>query len=235
MNILLIYSYLYRVTWFTRLIYSSITFAVALGDSCPFVGHNAVLRWQAIQDAAAFTDEDGYEKFWSESHVSEDFDMALRLQVAGYTLRYASYTGDGFKEGVSLTVYDELARWEKYAFGCNELLFHPFRFWFVRGPFTPLFRRFVASGIPLPKKLTIIAYIGTYYAIASAWGLTLANYFITGWFCGIYDKYYLDSFAIYISIIVVFILLGSLALAVLRYRLSEQSLLSACMYIPFFL
>jgi hypothetical protein len=36
-------------------------------------------------------------------------------------------TGEGFKEGVSLTVYDELNRWEKYAYGCNELLFHSFR------------------------------------------------------------------------------------------------------------
>jgi cellulose synthase/poly-beta-1,6-N-acetylglucosamine synthase-like glycosyltransferase len=217
------------VTWFTRLIYSCITFAVASGDSCPFVGHNAFLRWRALQDAAAFTDEDGYEKYWSESHVSEDFDMSLRLQVAGYTIRYASYTGDGFKEGVSLTVYDELARWEKYAYGCNELLFHPLRFWLVRGPFTPLFRRFITSSIPLPKKLTIMAYIGTYYAIASAWLLTLGNYFVTGWFYGHHDKYYLDSFAIYISIIVVFTALGNASLAVLRYRLSEQSLLSACM------
>ncbi len=158
--------------------------------------------------------------------------MSLRLQVAGYTLRYASYTGDGFKEGVSLTVYDELARWEKYAYGCNELLFHPLRFWFVRGPFTPLIRRFLGSKIPLPKKMTIMAYIGTYYAIAAAWPLTLANYFITGWFYGVYDKYYLDSFAIYISIIVVFTALGNLALAVLRYRLSEQSLISACKLNP---
>lgn len=213
------------VTWFTNLIYSAITFAVSTGDACPFVGHNAMLRWTAIQDAASFEDEDGYEKFWSESHVSEDFDMALRLQVAGYSLRYAAYMGDGFKEGVSLTVYDELARWEKYAYGCNELLFHPLRFWIVRGPFTPLFRHFIFSDIPLPKKITICAYIGTYYAIAAAWSLSLANYFITGWFYGLYDKYYLDSFAIYISIIVVFTGLGNLSLAVLRYRLSEKGLL----------
>jgi hypothetical protein len=224
------------VTWFTELIYSCITFAVAAGDSCPFVGHNAILRWQALQDGAAFTDEDGYEKFWSESHVSEDFDMSLRLQVAGYTIRYGSYTGTGFKEGVSLTVYDELARWEKYAYGCNELLFHPLRFWIFRGPFTPLFRRFVGSGIPLSKKLTIIAYIGTYYAIGAASIITLANYFITGWFYGLYDKFYLDSFAIYISILVVFTGLGNLSLAILRYRLSEKSLFRACtslLLIPF--
>ncbi len=220
------------VTWFTNLIYTAITYAVASGDACPFVGHNAVLRWQAIQDAAAYTDEDGYEKFWSESHVSEDFDMSLRLQVAGYALRYASYTGDGFKEGVSLTVYDELARWEKYAYGCNELLFHPLRFWFSRGPITKLFSDFMLSSIHLPKKLTICAYIGTYYAIASAALLSVANYFLTGWFRDVLDTFYLDSFAIYISIILVFTGLGNLALAVLRYRLGERSFLGSRQCLP---
>ncbi|KAH8893370.1 hypothetical protein GQ53DRAFT_645221 [Thozetella sp. PMI_491] len=215
------------LTWFTHLIYSAITFAVASGDSCPFVGHNAMLRWSAIQDAAAHTDVDGYEKYWSESHVSEDFDMALRLQVAGYVMRYASYSGDGFKEGVSLTVFDELARWEKYAYGCNELLFHPLRLWLTKGPLTPLFKRFLLSCIPLPSKLTILAYIGTYYAIAAAWAILLVNYFITGWYWGYFDKYYVDSFAIYISIVVVFTGLGNLTLAVLRFRLGQSSLLAS--------
>jgi hypothetical protein len=27
-----------------------------------------------------------------------------------------------FKEGVSLTAFDELLRWEKYAYGCSELV-----------------------------------------------------------------------------------------------------------------
>jgi hypothetical protein len=35
--------------------------------------------------------EDGIEKFWSESHVSEDFDMSLRLQTAGFVVRLAAY------------------------------------------------------------------------------------------------------------------------------------------------
>ncbi|KAF4827643.1 hypothetical protein CGCTS75_v008069 [Colletotrichum tropicale] len=216
------------VTWFTEMIYTAITFAVANGDISPFVGHNAVLRWSALQDAASYFDEeDGYEKFWSESHVSEDFDMALRLQTAGYSIRYGAYTGDGFKEGVSLTVYDELARWEKYAYGCNELLFHPLRLWITRGPFTPLFKKFIFSNIAFPRKMTILGYIGTYYAIGASWPLTFLNYFVTGWYWGHYDKYYLDSFAIYISIIVVFPLVGNLSLAILRYRLGERSLLSA--------
>ena len=62
--------------------------------------------------------EDGSKKWWSESHVSEDLEMSLRLQIAGWRVRYATYCGDGFQEGVSLTVYDELRRWQKYGYGC---------------------------------------------------------------------------------------------------------------------
>jgi cellulose synthase/poly-beta-1,6-N-acetylglucosamine synthase-like glycosyltransferase len=192
----------------------------------PFVGHNAVLRWSALQHVAQ-QDEDGIDKFWSESHVSEDFDMSLRLQIEGYTVRLASYQGDEFKEGVSLTVYDELSRWEKYAYGCNELLFNPFRLWITRSPFTPLFRKFICSNIRLTSKITILAYIGTYYAIAASWLLTLTNYFIIGWFNGYLDHYYIDSFKVYFALIVVFSVMGNFALAILRYRLSEKGLFGA--------
>lgn len=219
----------FRITFFTNLIYTAIRYTVANGDVSPFVGHNAILRWSAIQQVSYF-DDDGYEKFWSESHVSEDFDMSLRLQCEGYTIRLGGYTGDGFKEGVSLTVYDELNRWEKYAYGCNELLFYPFRFWFIRGPFTPLFRKFLFSNIRFTSKITILAYIGTYYAIGAAWPLTLLNYFLIGWFNGYLDHYYLDSFKVYFSLIIVFSALGNVSLAILRYRLSEKSLLGARKY-----
>jgi hypothetical protein len=47
----------------------------------PFVGHNAFLRWSAVQDACFVDPDDGITKIWSESHVSEDFDMSLRLQM----------------------------------------------------------------------------------------------------------------------------------------------------------
>lgn len=53
----------------------------ANGEVAPFVGHNAFLRWSALQDAAFIDPDDGLKKIWSESNVSEDFDMALRLQV----------------------------------------------------------------------------------------------------------------------------------------------------------
>ena len=215
------------ITFFTNLIYTAIRFTVANGDVAPFVGHNAILRWSAVQEIAYDCKDDGREKFWSEATVSEDFDMALRLQTSGYLIRLGAYTGDGFKEGVSLTVYDELARWEKYAYGCNELIFHPVKYWLVKGPITPLFRRFLFSRMPLPSKLAILAYIGTYYALGSAWFLTLVNYFAVGWFNGLLDHYYVDSFKIYFSILLVFSAFGNVALAILRYRIKERTLISA--------
>ncbi|KAK4445344.1 glycosyltransferase family 2 protein [Podospora aff. communis PSN243] len=214
------------ITFFTNLIYSAIRYTVSNGDVAPFVGHNAMLRWSAIQQVS-YTDEDGYEKFWSESHVSEDFDMSLRLQCNGYIIRLAAWAGEGFKEGVSLTVYDELARWEKYAYGCNELLFHPIRMWLWRGPFTPLFRKFLFSNIRFTSKITVISYIGTYYAIGAAWIMTSVNYFLIGWFNGYLDKYYIDSWQVWFSIILVFNGLGNIALATMRYRLGERSLIYA--------
>lgn len=111
--------------------------------------------------------------------------------------------------------------------GCNELLFHPIRFWLWRGPFTPLFRQFLTSNIRLTSKLTIVSYIGTYYAIGAAWIMTTANYFAVGWFNGYLDKYYVDSWKVWFSIIIVFNGLGNLALAVMRYRIGERSLLGS--------
>ena len=215
------------ITFFTNLIYSAIRYTVSNGDVAPFVGHNAILRWAAIQQVS-YVDEDNYEKFWSESHVSEDFDMSLRLQCNGFIIRLAGWAGDGFKEGVSLTVYDELARWEKYAYGCNELLFHPIRMWIYKGPFTPLFRTFLFSNIRFTSKITIISYIGTYYAIGAAWIMTTANYFAIGWFNGYLDKYYIDSWQVWFSIVIVFNGLGNVALAAMRYRNDEGGFISNC-------
>ena len=215
------------ITFFTNMIYTQIRFAVASGDTAPFVGHNAVLRWVALQEIAYDCQHDSREKYWSEETVSEDFDMALRLQGAGYIVRLGAYFGDGFKEGVSLTVYDELSRWEKYAYGCSELLFHPFKDWPRHGPFTKLFRSFLLSNIAFPSKITIMAYIGTYFALGSSWFFTLMNYFLMGWFNGFLDHYYSDSFRIYVAIIAVFYIAGNLALAMLRYRIGEKSFFSS--------
>ena len=97
------------ITSFTTRINSAISFCAANGEVAPFVGHNAFLRWTAIQDASFIDEDDGIRKCWSESHVSEDFDQALRLQMKGWSLRWASYSNGGFQEGVSLTADDEVS------------------------------------------------------------------------------------------------------------------------------
>jgi hypothetical protein len=114
--------------------------------------------------------------------------------------------------------------YHRYAYGCNELIFHPFRYWLCHGPFTKLFRTFICSSMPLASKVTIMAYIGTYYAIGSAWLLTMMNYFLIGFFNGWLDHYYIHSFRVYFAIILVFTVLGNIALAILRHRIAEQKL-----------
>ncbi|KAK0664079.1 hypothetical protein DIS24_g683 [Lasiodiplodia hormozganensis] len=227
------------ITYFTNLIYTSIQFAVGNGDCAPFVGHNTFIRWKAIQSISWFDEEDQMTKFWSDSHVSEDFDVSLRLQMNNFLVRLATYHSGGFKEGVSLTVYDELARWEKYAYGCNELVFHPLIRWPTHGPLTPLFRRFLCSNIKITSKVTILAYIGTYYAIASAIPLTLANYLLVGWSGADVDQFYLTSWEIFVGMAFVFNVLSPLGYAMLRHRLGQATffaaLLETAKWTPMFL
>tara|TARA_R110002003_G_scaffold1815_4_gene23546 strand:+ start:1428 stop:1691 length:264 start_codon:yes stop_codon:yes gene_type:complete len=62
-----------------------------------------------------------------------------------------------------------------------------------------------------------MAYIGTYYAIGSAWAFTVMNYFLIGFFNGSLDHYYIDSFKVYFAIVFIFTILGNISLAVVRY------------------
>lgn len=204
------------ITSFTTRINSAISFCAANGEVAPFVGHNAsvttvlrvlsvadgrrFLRWSAVQDAAYTDVDDGLKKCWSETHVSEDFDQALRLQMKGWSLRWASYSNGGFQEGVSLTADDELNRWQKYGYGCSELLFQPIKLWFRKGPITPLFHSFVwAEGIPLHSKISVLAYIPSYYAIACAMALSLLNWVLVGLFNDQLDLFYLQSWQVFLT------------------------------------
>ena len=62
------------ITFFTRLVYTAIQYAVANGDVAPFVGHNAIPRWSALEEIAY--EKDGVGKYWWEETVSEDFNLA---------------------------------------------------------------------------------------------------------------------------------------------------------------
>jgi len=161
----------------------------------------------------------------------------LGLQMAGNICRLATYHNGGFKEGVSLTIYDELARWEKYAYGCNELVFNPIHKWY-KGPITKLFLRFLWSNIPITSKLTITAYIATYYAIGSGFILTFINYIIFGLWPASIDHFYLPSWKIFVSLLVIFNGLSNFSFALLRHRTREKqflpALLEAIKWLPFF-
>ncbi|SJX63886.1 uncharacterized protein SRS1_14590 [Sporisorium reilianum f. sp. reilianum] len=213
------------ISFFTRLVNFAISFTVAAGDVAPFVGHNAFLRWSAMQEAAFVDPEDGVRKIWSESHVSEDFDMALRLLMCGYITRWATYSNNGFEEGVSLTCDDELNRWQKYAFGCSELVFHRLWEWPYRGPLTKLFRTFLWSNCPIHYKFSACSYIFSYYAIGLAFPSCFALYLVQGWFDPVLlPDAFLPPFQIWVAVVVVFSAGGNIAQILARYRAKADSL-----------
>ncbi|RCI08826.1 hypothetical protein L249_4824 [Ophiocordyceps polyrhachis-furcata BCC 54312] len=214
------------ITYFTNLVYTSIRFSIGSGEVAPFVGHNAFIRWQAVQDISR-EDTGGYTAYWSEAHVSEDFDMALRLQIKGNVIRIATYHNNEFKEGVSLTIYDEISRWKRYGYGVSELIFHPLHRWILKGPFTPLFYTYLGSNIMLSSKISIMSYMCSYYALGAALPLSVMNYFIVGWFRDNLASCYLTSWNVFLSLVVIFNASSPVALAVLRYRTGERSLLGA--------
>ncbi|KAF9074579.1 glycosyl transferase family group 2-domain-containing protein [Rhodocollybia butyracea] len=225
------------IAHFTRRINKCISMGCANGEVAPFVGHNAFLRWSAIQDAAFIDPDDGVKKIWSESNVSEDFDMALRLQLQGYIIRWATYSDGGFKEGVSLTVDDELNRWQKYAYGCNELMFNPLFSWWKMGPITKQLRTFIWSEAPVHYKISMMSYMFSYYGLAGSAMLSVLNYFLLGWAADI-DGYYLHSFEIWLACCFVFPIAGNVGFTLLEYRLGRRSILSGLIenfaWIPFF-
>ncbi|KAI0086871.1 glycosyl transferase family group 2-domain-containing protein [Irpex rosettiformis] len=229
------------IAHFTRRINKSISLGCSNGEVAPFVGHNAFLRWSALQDAS-FVDGDGdgdggKRKIWSETNVSEDFDMALRLQLKGYIIRWATYSEGGFKEGVSLTCDDELNRWQKYAYGCNELIFNPIIEWWRKGPINKQLHTFLWSAAPVHYKVSMTSYMFSYYGIAAGFALSLMNYLLLGWSAEV-DGYYLHSFEVWLACMAVFPVLGNLGFTLLEYRLGQRSLWDSLVenltWVPFF-
>ena len=208
---------------FTRSNYFGTRYIVAAGDATPFFGHNAFLRVDAL-DKVVSVGADGQRRWWSEAHVSEDFEMALKLQTEGYVLRMAGYSNGGFQEGVCLSVYDEISRWEKYAYGVSELIFKPMRFWFTRGPFTALFWHFLRSNTELGSKCSSLFYMGTYFGLAYAWPFALLNYVLVGMSPQPLGKFFVSALQVLISVTVIFGLKDAFVGTVVQYRMGETRL-----------
>ncbi|GAA5856990.1 hypothetical protein JCM8547_008499 [Rhodosporidiobolus lusitaniae] len=203
------------ISYFTTCVNHAISWCAANGATAPFVGHNAFLRWSALQHQA-LTNPEG--KVWSEDHVSEDFVMTLCLNRAGYITRWATYSNNEFKEGVSLTCDDELNRWQKYAFGCSEMVFNPIKTWYKKGPFSPLYQRYLKGDTPLPTKVSASAYVASYWAIACAAPLTLTNYLLDGWLYSELSAAFFPNFKVWVAVMVVFTAGGTTATVTSRYR-----------------
>jgi 1,2-diacylglycerol 3-beta-glucosyltransferase len=76
----------------------------------PFIGHNAVVRTSAIQEVGGLTPD----------FFSDDLDLTVRLNLAGYRVAYAADIPVGEKHPPSYTAFRK--RSYKWAYGCVQTL-----------------------------------------------------------------------------------------------------------------
>lgn len=151
-----------------------------------------------------------------------------------------------------MTVDDELNRWQKYAYGeqfflllcsvltfiqgCNELIFNPLKDWWRLGPINKKLRTFLWSAAPVHYKLSMMAYMFSYYGLAAAAFLSILNYFLLGFSYEV-DGFYLKSFEIWLACMVLFTGAGNVGFTFLEYRIGHRDLWSSFlenfMSIPF--
>jgi hypothetical protein len=101
-------------------------------------------------------------EYWSECHVSEDFELMIHLYNLGFNGRYCAYPDCEFEEGITRTFDEEAGRHRKFSLGAHELVFNPFQDMVGHGIFTPLFRTFMACDIPSYYKIFLTAYLCSY-------------------------------------------------------------------------
>ena len=172
-----------------------------MGCHPPLVGHSIFLRTEAVKQCGRMrmlrnaqrwlkniglqflpVDQVGFSnlhanskaEFWSESHVSEDFELMIHLYNLGFNGRYCAYPDCEFEEGITRTFDEEAGRHRKFALGAHELVFNPFQEMIGHGIFTPLFKTFISCDIPSYYKIFLTAYLcsyasgGTYLIVFSA-------------------------------------------------------------------
>ena len=120
--------------------------------------------------------------------------------------------------------------------GCNELLFNPLVDWWRLGPITKQLRLFLWSDAPVHYKITMMAYMFSYYGLAGSALLSIINYFLLGFALEV-DGYYMHSFEIWLACTVVFPGAGNIGYTLLEYRLGHRNIFSSFIenitWIPF--
>ncbi len=200
---------------FTDNIYSvSFVIVTAYGDPSPLVGHNVFLRGSALA-------EDGPE-FFSEEHVSEDFEVSMRMQLRGYKGRYVTYLR-GFEEGVTVSPWDEIVRLRKYAYGVSELVVQPVGQWLEKGIVGDTFKKYlIGSEISLAAKWNVIGYMGTYYALAASPILVMVHYFGYA-YCPYWKMMIITGENILYGCIAVFSIFTPIAITIMKYKLGLRA------------
>jgi hypothetical protein len=173
------------ISHFTNSIYSiNFLYSCSNGFLAPLVGHNVVLRWEALQNVEKLMNGYGEARspdswsLWDEGRVSEDFVMSIYLQYLGYYGKYVFYDC-GFKEGVSLNIVDEITKLKKYIYGVNEIMFYPCRKWLTDGIMSHLYVNFLMSDkISFSTKYALLSYMGSYYSLAFSPLVTCWYYFV---------------------------------------------------------
>jgi hypothetical protein len=162
-----------------------------MGCHPPLVGHSIFLRSEAVKQCGRIRtlrntqrwlrniglpflsvdqvglnnlQDHGSTEYWSESHVSEDFELMIHLYNLGFNGRYIAYPNCEFQEGITRTFDEEAGRHRKFSLGAHELMFNPINNWVGQGIFTPLFKTFLRSDIPSYYKIFLTAYLFSYTA-----------------------------------------------------------------------
>lgn len=182
--------YVNMLTCYTDALYQGhFLLSSILGCHPPLVGHSVFLRSEAIKQCGrirtlrktqrwltniglpflsidqvglANLNNHASTEYWSECHVSEDFELMIHLYYLGFNGRYVAYPDCEFEEGITRTFDEEAGRHRKFALGAHELMFNPLNNWFGHGIFTPLFKTFLMSDIPSYYKIFLTAYLFSY-------------------------------------------------------------------------
>lgn len=160
-----------------------------MGCLPPLVGHSIFLRTEAVNQCGRMrtlrkaqrwlqniglqflpVDQVGFgnlqaqdrTEYWSENHVSGDFELMINLYNLGFNGRYCAYPDCEFQEGITRTFDQEAGRHRKFALGAHELVFNHFQDMLGHGIFTPIFKTFLSSDIPRYYKVFLTAYLCSY-------------------------------------------------------------------------
>jgi hypothetical protein len=214
------------ISYFTNNIYS-IAFVLSSsgGDPAPLVGHNAIIPFSVMSNASWICSNTGEQMFWSEHHVSEDFDMSLRIQGLNLEGKYINLENVIFSEGVSLTVDEEYVRFRKYAYGVSEILMNPIKVWCKKSICSDTFKKYLkSSNIPIYTKYNLLAYMMSYYTLAFSPMITIANYFgfaYSEWWA----IHFMPSVNVIIGCVIVYSVILPISNVSLKMRLSDVSFL----------